>query len=314
MRIRPKSCPSGYPPREKRLRLAPAPGLSSVVFPEANTREPAEVLRVCSQAWRTITGGDDGAWIHTCFSWVHQAFSGNHPDFEPLDTRYHDLEHTLQGTLCLAHLLEGWHRSGENPRLDERAVRLGLVAILFHDTGYLKARGDHAGTGAKFTPIHVQRSAEFAQRILAGHGFDADAIQAIQGMIRCTGVNANVQAIVFHRTVDRQVGCALATADLLGQMAAADYIEKLPLLFDEFAEASAHDPSSPALPRFASPHELIRQTPDFWRHHVRPRLDRDFDGVYRFLNDPWPDGTNPYLVRIEANIARVQPTGSRGSA
>lgn len=275
------------------------------MLPEVNTRESAEVLLVCTQAWKTITGRDDTQWIHSAFAWVNDAFAGHHPDFEPLDTKYHDLEHTLQGTLCLAQLLTGWHDSGQAPHLDDRAVRLGLVAILFHDTGYLKTRGDALGTGAKFTPIHVQRSAEFARKILSLHGFDPADIQEIQSMIRCTGVNAHVQALHFDRALDRRVGCALATADLLGQMAAADYIEKLPLLYDEFAEAARHNPDTTAVQLFTSATDLVRKTPEFWSRHVRDRLEREFEGVYRYLNHPFPTGPNAYIARIEANIARI---------
>ena len=36
----------------------------------------------------------------------------------------------------------------------------------------------------------------------------------------------------------RIVGFALGTADLLGQMAAPDYVDKLPVLYDEFVEAA----------------------------------------------------------------------------
>ncbi len=279
------------------------------MFPEVNTREPREVLPVCAQTWKAVSGGKDAGWIDMTFGWVNEAFAGRHPDFEALDTKYHDREHTLQGTLCLARLLRGWFDFDDTaPRLDERAVRLGLVAILFHDTGYLKARGDTAGTGAKFTPIHVQRSADFAQRILATKGFSPADILEIQSMIRCTGVNADVNALSFERPIDRRVGCALATADLLGQMAASDYIDKLPLLFDEFAEAARHNPEAPAVQSFATAADLIRHTPDFWHRHVRGRLDTEFEGVHRHLNDPWPDGPNPYLARIEANIARIPST------
>ncbi len=290
----------------KRLRAARALWLSSAVLPDANTREPGGVLLVCSQVWKSIAGGADAHWIHQAFDWVSGAFAGNHPDFEPLDTKYHDLEHTLQGTLCLARLLAGWHLSGDSPALDPRAVRLGLVAILFHDTGYLKARGDRIGTGAKFTPIHVQRSAEFAQGILVRQGFSAGDILEIQSMIRCTGVNAHVHALRFDRAVDRRVGCALATADLLGQMAADDYVEKLPLLYDEFAEAARHNPDAHALQLFGSALDLMCKTPAFWNNHVRDRLEREFEGVHRYLNDPWPDGPNPYMQKVEANILRVQ--------
>lgn len=282
------------------------------MFHEVNTREPAEVLPVCAETWKTVTGEADAAWIHATFAWVSEAFAGRHPEFERLDTRYHDQEHTLQGTLCLARLLDGWFRSATAPHLDARAVRLGLVAILFHDTGYLKARGDTVGTGAKFTPIHVQRSADFAHRILSRHAFASADIREIQSMIRCTGVNANVQALFFDGAVNRQVGCALATADLLGQMAAADYSDKLPLLFDEFAESARHNPESLSPQTFSSVTDLVRKTPAFWSLHVRNRLDNEFEGVYRFLNDPWPDGPNPYIARVEANIARIQSSVSPG--
>jgi hypothetical protein len=29
-------------------------------------------------------------------------------------------------------------------------------------------------------------------------------------------------------------------------------------------------------------------------------------GAYRFLNDPYPDGPNYYIDRIESNIARLR--------
>jgi hypothetical protein len=48
---------------------------------------------------------------------------------------------------------------------------------------------------------------------------------------------------------------------------------------------------------------------------VLPKINGDFRGLYRFLNDPYPDGPNDYLRRIEANIARLrQRAGSTGEA
>ncbi len=276
------------------------------MFPKVNTRDAAAVLVECQATWSTVTGSADAPWLHAAFDRLQQTFSGRHPDFEPLDAKYHDLEHTLQGTLCLARLLRGWHQSASLPQLDARAVRLGLTAILFHDTGYLKPRGDHDGTGAKFTPIHVQRSAEFAGHYLEAQRAARADVEAAQNMIRCTGLNADVQALQFSSSLDRRVGCALATADLLGQMAADDYVAKLPILFAEFAEAAERSrQDSSAVPLFRSAEELIRKTPEFWHRHVRPRLDREFEGVYRFLNVPWPDGPNEYLVRIDRQLALI---------
>src|SRR5690606_10931 len=104
-------------------------------------------------------------------------------------------------------------------------VELGLLAILMHDTGYLKRRDDTGGTGAKYTLIHVERSMEFAAELLRENHFTDSEINAVQNMIRCTGVNVNLAAIPFQSEEERIAGFALGTADLLGQMAAKDYVD-----------------------------------------------------------------------------------------
>jgi hypothetical protein len=273
-----------------------------------NTRNSEAVLHACRSAWRAITGHEDDGFLARAFDWVETAFQGYHPDYERLDTRYHDLEHTMQGALCLARLLTGWHQVAGQPALDDAVVRLGLLAILLHDTGYLKWRGDHDGTGAKFTPIHVQRSAEFAARLLRNEGFAPGDIREVQNMIRCTGVDADLRSITFERPLGRRVGCALASADLLGQMAADDYVPKLQALYAEFAEAAARDtgPGFVNLKVFQSADDLVRRTPAFWEFYVQPRLENEFEGVYRYLNDPWPDGPNEYVRRVEANLERIR--------
>jgi len=57
---------------------------------------------------------------------------------------------------------------------------------------------------------------------------------------------------------------------------------------------------------FRSAEELVARTPSFWENFVKPRLEREFFGLYRFLNDPYPDGPNPYIVRIEAHMERLR--------
>lgn len=278
------------------------------VLPPVNTRNPAEVLEACREAYRVITGHDDGGLLDRGFRWIDDAFAGRNEAYEPLDTRYHDLEHTLQGALCLARLLRGWHACGGLPALEEPVVRLGLLAILLHDTGYLKPRGDRDGTGAKFTLVHVRRSAEFAEHLLTREGFAPADARAVGQMIQCTGCNVDVSALHFRSDVERLVGYALASADLLAQIAADDYLEKLPFLYEEFAEAqhAATGGASTAV-TFASPEELRRQTPAFWDHYVMPHLETVYRGVYRYLADPPPHGVNAYLRQAEANIARLRP-------
>jgi len=103
------------------------------------------------------------------------------------------------------------------------------------------------------------------------------------------------------------VGFALGTADLLGQMAAEDYVDKLPVLYSEFAEAVHYSKDrTNFVAMFSSAEDLLRKTPDFWERFVRVKLDRDFGGVYAFLNNPYPSGPNPYFERIEANLNRLR--------
>ncbi|MBX3745777.1 MAG: hypothetical protein KF833_10765 [Verrucomicrobiae bacterium] len=276
------------------------------MFSHVDTRNPGAVLDVCESAWRIIGGNHPPPVLGRVFAWVQRAFAGHHPDFEPLDTRYHDFEHTLQGTVCLAQLLLGWHHAPGQPPLPDRALLLGFVAVLLHDTGYLKPRGDRVGTGAKFTPVHVRRSADLAARVLRAECLPEPDIAAAQLMILCTAFDARVAGLPFKNALDRRIGCALASADLLGQMAAPDYVDKLPALHAEFAEVSPDDPAPHPAVSFPTAADLIRNTPAFWTSYALPRLETEYEGVYRFLNDPWPSGPNPYLLGVEANLQRIR--------
>ena len=113
--------------------------------------------------------------------------------------------------------------------MPKRLFELALLAALLHDSGYLKKHGDTDGTGAKYTIIHVHRSAVFAAEFIANKGLPPVEIKAVQNMILCTGVNARLEdAIPFQNESERITGFALGSADLMGQMAAADYVDKLP--------------------------------------------------------------------------------------
>jgi hypothetical protein len=207
----------------------------------------------------------------------------------------------------MVRLLARRHAVGIEPRLPERTFRLGLLAILLHDTGYLKQREDQAGTGAKYTITHVARSADFAGELLAQKEFPAPDVSAVQNMIRCTGLNAKLAQIPFESEVDRVAGYALATADLLGQMAAEDYVDKLPVLYGEFAEATAYTgDKTHFVASFVNAEDLLRKTPGFWEHSIKPKLDRELLGLWRFLNDPYPAGPNEYVSRIEANMEKIR--------
>jgi hypothetical protein len=251
--------------------------------------------------------GSDGNFVRQAFDWVTDCFNGRFADYQPVDTRYHDFEHTLQGTLCMARILDGRYGAGTKPKLTEKFFELGLLAILLHDTGYLKQRDDTEGTGAKYTVIHVSRSAEFAAKLLAEKKFSREDIRTVQNMICCTGVDAALDEIPFQSELEKITGFALGTADLVGQMAAEDYVEKLPILYAEFAEAAAYSKGNGHfITLFSNAEDLMQKTPQFWEKFVLGKLEKDFGGAYRFLNSPYPDGPNFYLDRIEANIRQLK--------
>lgn len=274
------------------------------------THDPLAVASEVQDLYQNMFPEAGRLLVPQVFGWAIDCFTGYFEDYLPVDTRYHDFEHTLQGTLCLARILYGRYCAGAKPALTQRYFELGLLAILLHDTGYLKKRDDTEGTGAKYTAVHVNRSMEFAARLLSKKKFTGEDIWAVQNMIRCTGVDAVLTAIPFQSEVEEATGLALGAADLVGQMAADDYVEKLPALYAEFAEAAAHDKNrAPFFGRFSSAEDLMSQTPVFWKKHVREKLEHEFAGMHHFLNSPYPDGPNFYLHRIEANLHKLGSSG-----
>jgi hypothetical protein len=244
---------------------------------------------------------------------VEAMFTGHYLDYLPIDLGYHDFEHTLQATLCFARLFAGRHVARAEPILSVRHFELGLAAALLHDTGYLKLRSDRAGTCAKYTRVHVLRSCAFAASYLPTVGFTLRDAEIVTGAIRCTGPVSTLARLYFNARADQLLGCMLVTADYLGQMAAADYPDELALLYGEFRESDEFFHVPPEDFAFQSARELIERTPDFWTFFVRPKLEKEFDAIYRFLASPYPDGPNPYVAAIERNIALVHTRIAAGA-
>lgn len=274
--------------------------------PSPETVRLTDAIAETCAAGRRMFAGFSRARTERLFADVDTLFAGRHPGYQAIDVRYHDLEHTLQATLCLVRLLDGRHATGAAPILQSRQFECALAAALLHDSGYLKSRDDRDGTGAKYTSVHVQRSCAFAAGYLPTVGFDDGEVADALAAIRCTGLNVDIAQLRFRGETARLIGCALTTADYLGQMAAPDYVDKLPVLFAEFRESDDFAGLPAAQRIFRSAEDLIAKTPAFWEKFVRPKLDRDFQGLYRFLASPHPAGPNPYLLAIEANLARIR--------
>lgn len=230
-------------------------------------------------------------------------FEGGNPEYQKADLSYHNLEHTLLATKCFVDLAEGRSRHGAEPAFTAREFSLGCAAILMHDTGYLKKRDDTQGTGAKYTTTHVERSCVMAGRFLPAMGVKPDELDGVLNAIRCTGVSSQIGALVFRNDVQRLTGCMVATADYLGQMADPGYPEKLPALFAEFEEANDFNRVPADKRMFSSARDLMAKTGGFWTHFVLPKLEKEYEGVYRLLVEA--DGENPYLDAVAVNLARI---------
>jgi hypothetical protein len=275
-------------------------------FPPVDTKNATAVASFVEDVFTSMYPGTKGVFLARIFRDVEDLFTGRNPDYQAVDLRYHDLEHTLQATTCLALILAGRHAAQVEPRATARQFELAIAGALLHDAGYLKHRSDTKGTGAKYTYCHVLRSCAFAASYLPTLGATEHEIEAVLGAISCTGPSKQVSRLRFREPVDRIIGCALATGDYLGQMAAPDYPDELEILYHEFKESDDFTHLPDERRTFHSAADLMERTPAFWRQLVLPKLEGDFQAVYRFLADPYPHGRNAYLDAVERNIALIK--------
>jgi len=269
-----------------------------------DTKNPAAVVAAAKNAFALISAQASFPLLDRLFADVTDMFNGKYPGYLSIDMHYHDYEHTLQATVCLIHLLEGRQRSGDQPLLPARDWELAIIAVLLHDTGYLKHADDRDGTGAKYTMIHESRSCEFARSYLPALGIKPGEIDDVCAAISCTGPQNKISQMTFSRENARIITFILVTADYLGQMSAPDYVEELPVLYGEFEEAFEFEHVPQQKRSYHEISELLEKTPRFWDNYVRPLLDFEAGGVHRYLTTAGQP--NPYLQAVEANIEKVR--------
>jgi hypothetical protein len=236
---------------------------------------------------------------------VDRLFGGRDERYNAIDMAYHNIEHTFQTALCLARMYAGRADVTELVPLAPSDFRRALAAMLFHDTGYLKSRGDSQGTGAKYTFIHEQRSTELATAMLSEIGWPESELESIRLFILCTGPTSRPDRLPFKTSIDAELGAMVCTADFLGQMSDPNYIKKLPGLFSEFEEAYDVRGLTEELRPFHSPRELLEKTPTFWRSFVLPKLSGECRAVYRYLAVPPCSGENPYIRAVETHLSSL---------
>jgi hypothetical protein len=274
--------------------------------PFIDTVAPEETLRLASAIFLAHFPGQSAEFISAVFLQVQDAFAGTYPGCQRCDTAFHDFAHTCQATVATVRILDGHLKSKRPPSLTARDFELAVAGILLHDIGFLKDAGDHSGTGAKHTVVHVDRSARFAEEFLPRFGVTPDKIRLVQLAIRSTAMNVDMSKLSFRNERERHIGCVLGTGDILGTMAAPDYPERLPALYQELAEAAECSPLREGeIEDYESAEALLRKTRDFYRNYAQRMLDQQWGQVYRTLEHHFTDGCNHYLQAIEANLDRI---------
>jgi hypothetical protein len=269
-----------------------------------DTKRPAAVADAVKAAFATVGAEASFPLLDQLFEDVTRIFQGHDAGYHAIDMEYHDFEHTLQATLCLTHLLEGRSHTDDQPVLSVRDWELSVMAALLHDTGFLKEVGDDSGTGAKYTFVHEVRSCDFARKYLPGLGATSFEIDDVCSAIICTGPRSQISQVSFRREEARQMAFVLVTADYLAQMSAADYLDKLPKLYQEFQEAFEMGQIPIEKRPYKSLQELLEKSPGFWYHYVQPLLENEAGGACHYL--AVGDQPNRYLNAVEANMAKLK--------
>jgi hypothetical protein len=241
----------------------------------------------------------DFTQVQDVFDDVLRLFDGKYPGYRKCNTLYHDLNHTTDCLLVLTRLLHGAFVSGMPLKAPD--VNLGLISAFMHDTGYLQSGEDLAGTGAKYTLTHIDRSIGFMKKYFMDHGYPLEDFPACRNFLKCTGLDVRIGEIAFQSREHEIIGKMLGTADLIGQMSDKNYLEKLPFLYHEFKEGG--------VPGFQDELDLFQKTPHFWEV-VKRRFVMELGGVDGYLREHfrvlWGIDQDFYRLAIERNLESLQ--------
>jgi len=264
----------------------------------------SDVRNLTMERCRHLFGPQHNGYLDEYMDAIDDLFAGRHPEYQAMDTAYHDITHTLQATLCLVELLHNRHISEASPRISAEDFKRAVVAVLFHDIGYLKTIADTEGSGAKYTHLHEQRSCEFTRAFLLQRGWPQDEVQCVENLISATGPSADVEHIEFGSEIERILGQTVCTADYIGQMSDPNYPDKLATLFGEFKESYEYQGIPQSEWPFASYEALLRGTPGFWGTFVQHKLTVQCADIWKYLEHPI-SGDNPHMEAVERNLSRI---------
>lgn len=247
----------------------------------------------------------DPLWL--AFHDFDRLFNGLDPDYHPVDTSYHDIQHTLDVTLATMRLVAGYETTVETgDRLGAERAKFAIVSALFHDLGYLRhrERDRSAENGAEFTRSHVARSGRFLEGYLSKVGLEAFVPVATR-VVHFTGYEMNLDQIELDDPRDSVVGHLLGTGDLLAQLADRCYLEKCrDRLYPEFVLGNVAVEMKPegSTSLYRSGRDLLAKTIEFYHSSAQYRLEHSFNRAYRYVEALFEGAENPYMTFIKKNL------------
>lgn len=259
---------------------------------------PQDVLDEVKKIVSLIFPRFDFTSVELVFGDILRLFQGQYPGYRACDTAYHDLKHTMDTFLAMARIIHGAEITDH--RFSEWGVVLGLISALFHDSGYILTF-DEEGPGARYTLVHIGRSTVFMDSYFAEKNFSREDFLFCRAILHCTGLDVRIDEIQFASKENEVLGKMLGTADLLGQMADRTYLEKLPLLYDEFKIANIEG--------LGSELTFFRNTPGFF-HMTMNRFHHELGGVNGYMRHHfrarWGIDQDLYISAIENSIAYLK--------
>jgi len=268
-----------------------------------NVTEPSNVCDEVCRLYLDLYPGSSVTVLKQAFTDLARLFRGEYPGYWSCETPYHDLQHVLDVTLAMGRLIHGYESLSEGAlRIGKSRALWGIIAALFHDSGYIRSHSDYRHpTGAGYTTNHVSRGGKFLARYLPTIEMECST-RFIIDLIHYTGYERTPDEIGFEDSKLSLLGCMLGSADLLAQMSDRCYLEKSrDRLYVEFNIAYQCGGEGSEKYSYASPQDLILKTPAFVEHVFRNRLDGCLEKAHRYA-ETFFNGTNTYIQAISGNL------------
>jgi len=236
-----------------------------------------------------------------CFLFDHTAqsvvdlYRGHYPRYLACNVGFHDLQHTTDTLLALMRLIHGASLSELVLPADD--VVVALSAAMLHDTGYIQREEEVEGTGARFGPVHEERSVAFTLSYFRQRGVAQATTELCVALICCTRFSECIEDLPFVGLAGKTLGKMLASADLAGQIADRTYLEKLLFLYREFDEGQ--------MGNYRDEFDLLQKTLEFYSL-VDRRLRTDLEDMRRYyrphFSQRWGIDDDLYASTIERNL------------